>query len=194
MSDPNMLAPGQTQMGLMPTAAITRPMGNTKVAEVVRFKLAASAASMHREDGKKLAFVNGVHTTSVAEDIRYLRRQIDEQHPVLTEMSPEESETYERRISPADRAAVELEVRATLEAEIRAQLMAEIATNNPPRLEEVPMEQTSEAKLAGTDALSKLRAIKEAANAKVQNAPADPRNIQPTSTSDLSGNMPDSNS
>lgn len=197
MSDPNMLSPGQTQMGIMPTASITRPMPNTKVQEIVHFKLAAPAASMHRQDGKKLAFVNGVHTTSIAEDIRFFRNEIDNEHPLLTELSSEEADTYQRKISPADRLAVEMELRAKLEQEIRAQLAAEGAANKPPKLEEVPVQQPGTedgAKMAGIDALTKLRQIREAQGAKVVDVASDPRNINPTSSSDVSGAAPESNS
>lgn len=66
-----------------PLNFITRPMGNTKLENPVWYVCTIPNASMHRQDGKKLPFVNGFLKVWFREDQNFLNEEIDVGNPYL---------------------------------------------------------------------------------------------------------------
>jgi hypothetical protein len=127
-------------------AALTAPMPNTKVKQKAYFVCTLKTAAMHRYDGKKLPFINGVLGTDIQQDIDYLRYECENGNQYIREANPEEVQDIENLLNP--RAAlltsvkkeVEAELRETIEAEIRAKLALEMSVGN-----------TDGARIAGID-------------------------------------------
>lgn len=111
-------------------------MGTTFVKEMRYFVCSNPVASMHRPDGKKLAFVGGVFATNIQQDINYIEAEIEDGHPMIRPASEAEVHSFRMRIDPRGtmeeelRPKLEAEIRASLEVEIRAKLLAEMA-NKP---------------------------------------------------------------
>lgn len=138
----------QAQAGVPALHALTAPMPNTKIAQKAYFVCTLQTACMHRGDGKKLPFINGVLATNIAEDISYLRREINEhQNPYVREADSEEVQEIEMLLNPRDtmkkavRAEVEAELRSEIERSIRERINAEMVAGS-----------TDAAKIAGIDA------------------------------------------
>lgn len=126
--------------------ALTPPMPNTKLQQKAYFVCTLKTAAMHRADGKKLPFINGVLSTSILEDIAYLRKEIELGNQYVREADTEEVEEIEALLDPraaakkSVRAEVEAELRAEIEAKVRAELTAELVAG-----------KTDAAKIAGVD-------------------------------------------
>lgn len=122
--NPDLGTAGQTQTAVAPIPALTAPFPTVLAAEQVYFKSTIPDSSMHRQDGKRLAFVRGVCKTNVIADIIYLRAEIDNGNQYISEATPAEIEAIEMQLNP--KAAIEKQVRAELEPKIRADLEAQI--------------------------------------------------------------------
>lgn len=126
--------------------ALTAPIPNTKVKEKAYFVCTLKTAALHRTDGKKLPFINGVLATDVLQDIQYLRHEVENGNPYIREASPDEVQTIEELLHPTRaveariRSQVERELRETIEKETRERLMVELVAGN-----------TDAARIAGTD-------------------------------------------
>lgn len=95
-------------------AAITRPMGNTKLQSAVYFKCTMPTASMHRQDGKKLPFVQGFFKAEFQEDYDYLMEEIGEHlNPYIALASPDEITVAKHKENPV--AAIKEAVKAEIE-------------------------------------------------------------------------------
>lgn len=147
------------------------PMGTTFLTEPHYYFNSEKSASMHRPDGKKLAFVFGVLATNIKQDVDYLEGEIAEAHPHIRHATDQEVDAYNMRIDPRGtvrksvRAEVEEEVREALEKKIRAEmeqkykLRADVpeeraaAANAAAGQAAVDAGNASAAKLSGVDAI-----------------------------------------
>lgn len=119
------LAPGSMAS---PIAHITKPMAND-LGDVMKFYYNSDrAASMYRQDGKKLAFVFNIHGTRCIQDIKYLDNEIADGHPNLREATVNEVDIYKMRVDPSGtlRSKIENEVSADVEAKVTARLIREL--------------------------------------------------------------------
>lgn len=117
-------------------------------------------ASMHRPDGKKLAFINCICATEFVYDIAYLEHEISSGHEYVRRATAEEIYNYKFMIDPRGTMAEEIKtksegaLRDTLTSEILARLqqglangssiesmMAELAPvqQSDPKQEELPL-------------------------------------------------------
>lgn len=85
------------------------------------------AASMHRADGKRLAFVHGILKTDIKADIDYVEEQIAQGSNYVRVATPEEVHQFNMKVDPKGtiKQEVEQELRGTLEAQIRAEMLEE---------------------------------------------------------------------
>lgn len=148
------------------------------------------AASMHRADGKRLAFVHGILKTDIKADIDYMKEQIENGSQYVREATVNEVREYNIKMDPKGtmRKEVEEELRGTLEEEIRAQLMAELMASG--QLNITPIGQTQQAvdaangdatRLAGTQTPPAKDVIKTA-NATLTMQPQNPAPSNPPQT------------
>ena len=82
-------------------------------------------ASIHRPDGKRIAFLFGVCKTNNKGDIEFLTREINDLHPNITMASAAQVKDYEYRMDP--RGTVRAEVTQELEQDLRTKILAELA-------------------------------------------------------------------
>lgn len=130
---------------------------------------------MHRPDGKRLAFMFNVLPTNDMYDITYLNGEITAGNPFIRVASEEEINTYRMRTNP--RGTIEDQLRPQIEADIRDKLDAELEAMLAAKLSQVGYsnmsdeqktfvvaemvaDKTAALKIAGTDALSKLQAMR----------------------------------
>ncbi len=92
--------------------------------EIKYYAIAERAASMHREDGTRLAFMFGVLATRVRADIDYLEREIYNGHALLSRATPEQIRNYKMSTDP--RGTIAAEMRPQIEASVRAELEGKI--------------------------------------------------------------------
>jgi hypothetical protein len=102
----------------------TQPFKFRKADQPVFYRLALKDVCMHREDGKKISFIQNIFQAIDLNDIAYLNNQIDESHPHLRLATEEEIQQYKMLTDP--RGTIEAEIRPQIEDEIRAKLEAEI--------------------------------------------------------------------
>lgn len=179
------------------------PMGITKLPEPVFFTCTMPNASIHRPDGKRLAFMNGVFKTDIAQDVMYLDSEIAEGHPYIQRANAVEVKAYEMKTDPRAsiekdlRPRIELEMREKLEAEIRAQVMLSIELENgdPRKVAGIDGPRTTPAVNVdgnGTTVIltDKKPALSEAAALAVKLAQEKAKQrppITPVSTADIAG-------
>lgn len=156
-------------------------------------------ASMHRKDGKRLGFINGVFATNIVADIQHLDAEIADGHPALRRATDQEVHSYKMFMDPKGtmkeqllndpsvRSQIEEELRAKLENEIRAKLAREMGMDVPPASVMGSVEGAADAaKLAGTDVLDRLKtAIKTPGGATIIPSSAPAAAIKPVSTADI---------
>jgi hypothetical protein len=135
-NDPNLAAAGtgteQRTMAVepLPVLPTTPKIGNDKVNDYKVFKCSIDGASIHRPDGKRLAFVHGLHRTNIKQDIDFLEREIDGGNIYFERATSEDIARAEMFSDPLsllrkqERIKIEAEVRAELETKIRAELMS----------------------------------------------------------------------
>lgn len=158
-----LLNPGVSPLaapGVLPDGTRVRPypaMGTTKLDEPVFFTCTMPNASIHRPDGKRLAFMNGVFKTDIRQDVEYLDNEITEGHPYVKRATDVEVKTYEMKSDPRAtiekelRPKIELEIREKLEQEIRAQVMMSIELENADASKLGGVDGPSNTRAAGTD-------------------------------------------
>lgn len=127
----DLMTPGDTQPKVSPVAVMTAPLPIVKAKKTAHYHLSVPTASMHRADGKKLGFVNGILATDDAHDQNYLENEILSGNSYLRHADATEIEDHNMRINPRGtmrdsiKAELEPELRTTLEVEILAKLQAE---------------------------------------------------------------------
>lgn len=127
----DLMTPGDTQPKVSPVAAMTQPLPVLKAKKTIHYHLSVPTASMHRKDGKKLGFVNGILATDDVHDQDYLETEISNGNSYLRHADEGEIDAHKMRINPMGtmretiKAELEPELRATMEAEILARLQAE---------------------------------------------------------------------
>jgi hypothetical protein len=122
-------------------------------------------ASMHRPDGKKIAFIFMIAATDDVYDQQYLEHEIATGNQFLRHATPDEVDAYKMRIDPRGtirqqvKSELEISMRAELEAKIRAELENEYASSSSKQPVPVSGAQ-DEAKISGTStAQDKLKAL-----------------------------------
>jgi lysyl-tRNA synthetase class I len=104
-------------------ASITPPMPNTKQTAYVYFHCTMAVAAMHRQDGKKLPFIQHVLKTNIKEDIEYLNKEIDEGNQYIRRATPDEVQRAQIMEDPL--GAVRTAIRKELTIEELEVLLAE---------------------------------------------------------------------
>lgn len=128
MENSDLLDPMQTAPKVNAPVAHTAPLPIEKADTTKYYKITVATASMHRSDGKKLAFVHGICATDDAWDQKYLDHEIAQRNPYLSAATEDQIETYKMHMNPrktiADqvRAEMEPQLRRELEEKIRAEL------------------------------------------------------------------------
>ncbi|SRR6266436_4748342 len=122
--------------------------------EIKYYAIAERAASMHREDGTRLAFMFGVLATRVKADIDYLEREIYNGHALLSRATPEQIRNYKMSTDPRGtiaaemRPQIEASVRAELEGKIRAEIGAGAGMSDTEKLQGTGEPETTEQRIA----------------------------------------------
>lgn len=179
--------------------ASQQPFPNTKATEMKYYACNVPIASMHRPDGKRIAFISGFFSTDLVYDQQYLDNEIADGHGNIRHATEEEIFSVKMREDPHGtmeakvKEALEPAMREQLEREILAKLVAggTISADTAQQLQQVE-EQASisdPAKIAGTETVAqKLQRLKGAAGhsgATIMTSQAAP--IKPVSTADLGG-------
>jgi hypothetical protein len=121
LGNPEVEASGHT---VQPLTAHTPAEPLIDTGRVKYYALDERNGSMHRRDGTRLAFINGVLATSLKADQDYLDGELANNHPVLRVARPDEIQVYEMKRDP--KGTIAREIRPQLEAQIRAELEAKI--------------------------------------------------------------------
>lgn len=185
-----------------------QPLSNARVTEPVWYVAAMESVHLFRDDGKKLGFVFGSLETDFVEDIKYLDLQIEEHaNAYIRRATPEEVQMAQMRRDPKGtlkklaRTEVESELADSLEKQIMERLagqlgvsvqdLASVRSGPKPEGTDDSGVTADGAKLAGSDALSRLRAamggterIRSGTGTLIVQAAAAPP-ITPVSTTDI---------
>lgn len=140
----DLLNPNSGNTGVPAVTAITKPFPTVKV-EMKYYTCTSLHASMHRQDGKKLPFVNGFLMTDIKADQDYLDAEIDHGNPYVRPATEDEIHHAKMRMDP--KGTMKQEVRSEIEAELRVELEAKI------RAEIAGTAVTDASKLSGADAI-----------------------------------------
>lgn len=167
-ADP-MLAEANAEPRVPALKVLTPQMEQHAAEKAAYFLCSIKNASMHRRDGKRLPFINGVMKVTIVEDIEYLRSEIKAGNQYIKEASSTEVDAIEQILDP--RGTMERQLRAKIESEVRAKVMAEMAATG----RHVTV-ITDESKIAGVDA-GKVTAPD---NVEVQVVP-----LKPVSSTDI---------
>lgn len=144
MSDPNLLSPAPTPTAAVSVSPLPKFKNKNEFGDVVashpalpptksdvtkHYVCSVKTASLHREDGKRLAFVDGFFSTDLIHDQHYLDREIADGNPYLSHATPEQVKAAAMKIDPRKviREEVESDLRAKLEAEIKAEYEKKLA-------------------------------------------------------------------
>jgi hypothetical protein len=123
---------------ILPTVFVTEP---------VAYFSSSATTSFHREDGKRLGFLNHFFETNIKADIEYLDREIIEGNVYIRHATEEEVYRAHMHRDPEGtakaRARTELENDPEFIAQLEARILARLQANN-----------SDESKIAGIDAQS----------------------------------------
>ena len=137
--DPNLLDNNSSAPGLTVPPRNTEFKGFTPEQPTVHigqnyyYYCPTPAASMHREDGKRMSFLFNIFKTDIKADIQYMERQIESGSQYVRRAKPEEIRAFEMKMDPKGTmkreviAEVEADVRARLEKQIREEYEAKFA-------------------------------------------------------------------
>lgn len=183
-TDPNLAQAGADPTQRVPAPAfITKPLPATLAPETKYYFCPVQAASMHRTDGKKIAFVQGICETNLIHDQMYLENEINGGSTYVRAATPNEIRAYQMHKDPRGtlKAEVREEVRGELEDELRRQIEKEVREKyeaegrvssaavqtdglfTPPAPvseSSVEASNTAASSIAGTDARARLEALK----------------------------------
>lgn len=200
-NDPNLAVAGLDPTQRVPApASITKPMPATKAAEIKYYVCHVPAASMHREDGKKIAFVHGICAADILYDQIYMDKEIEAGSTYIRVATPAEIEAYKMRMDPhgAMKAKVTAELSGEIEARLRAEITAEIAAKNKVVSEggsaekEIERSNIDANKIAGTNLRERINTVNTNTtgngNKVIMESGRPP--ITPVSSTDLKGTAP----
>lgn len=150
-SDPTLMDP-QAQQGMVPGTklnVLTQPFGNELLPTYYYYYMTAQSmrnGSMHRKDGKKLAFLNGVCKTNLLHDVEYFEEEVHiHQNPFLRRATADEINAYEMQLNPKGfmREQVEREFSQSREQDMRRKLEREIRQELAAKynLQDIPIEE-----------------------------------------------------
>lgn len=175
MMNPDLLNPGDdgSRPSVPQTPHITKPFPVAIASDYKHYICSVPAASFHRTDGKKLAFVGGYLATNLTHDQQYLDDEIASgMNDYIRYARPEEIRAFEMKMDPRGtltkeiRAEMEPEIRARVEADLRTELEAKIRAElaaGGSSFEEGKKETTP---APGSEDLSKVQGIDAATRAK----------------------------
>lgn len=163
MSDllnPDLGLPGDMPgLKVEPLVAHTPVLPRVVVDVVKYYWCTMPSASMHRTDGKRIAFSSKMYETDDAEDQKYLDTEVSSKNTYLRYATTEEIQAYKMRVNP--RGTLEAELTPQIEERVRNDLEREILDAMRSRGIQVP----DNFKLSGVDKTTlKLEAL--AAGAK----------------------------
>jgi len=198
--DPNLLPVGndsnQASASVPRLNVLTAPMPNTPVQQPVYYRCTAPNASMHRQDGKRLPFINGFMKCIMKEDIRYMEEEISQGNIYIFRCSPEEVKQVRMMEDPLGviKEQVKQEIVRDLTVESLEKLLEErkqerkqpqppTESSKPPG--ETPKIESLLSRSAALLALAQQKASEAVAAQKAQHASA----LTPASTGDLGGNV-----
>lgn len=154
--DPNLIPAGSNAntAGLRanplarPTEVAPYPfMGTTLLEKTYYYYCTIAGASMHRPDGKKIAFMFGICATNIEQDVRYLESEVADSHGYIRRATDEEVHIFKMKTDPKGtmtevlKPQIEADIRAKVEEEIKQRLMGTFGVSSLDDL----------AKLHGTD-------------------------------------------
>lgn len=203
--NPDLLPPGvdpAVAARVQPLNTLTAPYPLHKVATKC-YVTTVPAASMHRPDGKRLAFVHGFLSTDQKYDIDYLDSEIAQGNSYIREATTAEINAAKMKIDPVGtirdqlRPQIEAELREEIEAKIRAEMAAagkdvnviisaaQKATPEQP----TPNAMTDAEKLAGTNIKARIAEVTAANTVSAKGAKVIMQSqaapITPQSTADI---------
>lgn len=163
--DPNLAQAGTDPTQRVPAPAfITKPLPATLAPETRYYFCPVQAASMHRADGKKIAFVQGICETNLIHDQQYLENEINAGSTYVRAATEREIHAYQMHKDPQGtlKAEVRAEVRGELEEELREKIEREIREKIAGESNSESVEASNEAatRIAGTDARARLEAAR----------------------------------
>lgn len=168
-----------------PLQSITKPQPTIFVAAKAYICTVANA-SLHRYDGTRIGFRFGFLETNVQATQQYLDDEIAAGNTYLRHATANEITEAKMRLDPVGtirekvKEEIEQELRVSLEAEIRQKLGILQELNTPPAQQAVNNSNKDAEKLAGMDAVERLKQVQTAA--KVEGARV---TLNPVSTADI---------
>jgi hypothetical protein len=185
--DPSLIDPAMSQQATSAKGVVqgfTNPFPSILLEKPLYFTMTLKNHHMHRQDGKRILFVNNVHEAREYHDALYLYNEIKAGMPYLRESTPEEIQVFKMMVNP--RGTIIEEVKAEIEQQTRNQLTAELQSlgiqltdDQKAALEKLREkdEQSKEAldasKIAGISALDRLKASVQSGTGKISfNSPA----------------------
>jgi len=211
-TDPNLLPAGNEAS--QPTASVpklntlTPPMPNTKAPQPVYYRCTTPNASMHRQDGKRLPFINGFQKLAIKEDIRYMDEEIAQGNPYISRCTAQQEQQAKMLEDPvgAIREQIKTEVFKDLTVDALEKLLQEKRSGVVGALKEVKSAQSQQpetvtkpepAKVSpatitkAAELLAKAQAQASVALTAEHNAASGNggAKLTPVNTSDLGGNV-----
>lgn len=133
-----------------PLKTLTPSQPTTYLPQKRAYKCHVRNASMHREDGKRMAFTgpHNILITDIKEDVEFLETELHHQNPYIRRATKEEvsdhlmalnpkkfmREQVRSEMTPQIRQQIEHEERARLEAEITARVKNQYGINDTDRI------------------------------------------------------------
>lgn len=175
----NNLTPEQMQG--MPQAKMTAPFPPIETDITKYYYNSLPNASMHRQDGQRILFINNVFKSHFEYDHKFLDGEIKGGHPHLRMATEAEIQQYKMFLDPRGTIKEELksdpELRSELEAKIRAEMLEKHGITIP--ADETVSTNISSERLAGTEGpMSRMANGIRTGNATI---------LQPVSTADIAG-------
>ena len=137
-TNPMLLNPNAGQAGqqVAPLAAMTQPYAPMpKLDRVYHFVCTMLNHHMFRPDGKKLAFMFGVHATDDYHDVKYLASEIEGGNPFIRYATDLEVRAHNMRTDP--KGTVAREITPQIEAAVRGKLEVELQQSLEERLSSI---------------------------------------------------------
>ena len=130
MSGNMLLAPGQNSLGVSPLLSlVTAPLPNTEAGETRYYSCTVKSASIHRPDGKRIAFAPfGIFEATLVADIEYLEAEIKNGHPQITRATGEEVQQFKKYKDP--KGSLIAEIGEKMQDDIVKGLLDEISSGN----------------------------------------------------------------
>lgn len=149
--NPDLAPPGDvTGLRAEPLATLTEPLPIVKAPVMKYYWNTMPNSSMHRTDGKRLAFVNKFYETDDEEDQKYLDKEIAARNLYVRYATEEEVHANRMRLNPTK--TIEDQLRPKIEEEVREKLEQQILE----RFRNAGVSIPDDLKIKGTDATTQL--------------------------------------